>query len=745
MSDSRRSAEIALLREELREELRLLRTRVERLTVVVENLGASEWETVSEVPETSSGYQVPESRTGASAATSGEQTWEERERICQEVGQFVRRALSGSHRGVSGRNRIRLASRVWLVFRTIRGVVHRDPCKVFHRFSEVKELCFDQNEPGDSVFVGLPSLREANWVLEDPASGIHPHLVVQGDQINPLFDIGRLTVESGATVDVICIAETDLGLLVAVPGDVWNRRISARVLPERCLSRAVLCSVAACDMQFRTTVAQGEEVQVWVGLLAASQKAQLEFDIDRSETAHRFNLFEDLVPYADGLFSISQERFNFFSAAESSGGGNASSSRVPAPRTKDAGRLKDLEDGMAEIRSSLNLLLQQQQKIEGQPAQTRPSALRREGEPRGSDGRVRVTLPTESGPRGSGGSLKLAGLDPSVVSAALTAGVPEDHLREMSELLRRNPHRMEDVPASSRRRNLDELSESDDEEAEVEAALGSGTPGGSSPSDGGVAKAIVKLTKVCTSLAEQRSYRKNNRLDALLDGSGGSGEGSGLGSARRNAAALRYLKDCLFKDPEMIYRSIESNMATDFASRPSAPGSPLAGATSRGWLEARSRLQQYTAHIRWTWAVCGIWDCLMRGETSQARARAALLVAAADQASVDSGSWLLSNVMLLESPAPFHSFANHQPPGPQDLQHTALVDTRWMDVFLNHVKELDSYQEAKRRLTKGPKKEDGSEKEKPAAKPKAKPKATGKGKGGGKTSEAPSPEPEGSH
>lgn len=169
MSESRNSSEIRLLKDEVQ----ILRARVDHLTHLVEDLlsqvnsGSGEWETVS-VVETQAGYTsappVTQATSGTAASSSGEQAWEEREKICKEVGHFVRRALSGQHRGVSGRNRIKLASRLWLVFRTIQGVVHTEPCLLLHRFSEVKELCFEENETGDSVFIGLPSLREASWV-----------------------------------------------------------------------------------------------------------------------------------------------------------------------------------------------------------------------------------------------------------------------------------------------------------------------------------------------------------------------------------------------------------------------------------------------------------------------------------------------------------------------------------------------------------------------------------------------------
>ena len=407
-------------------------------------------------------------------------------------------------------------------------------------------------------------------------------------------------------------------------------------------------------------------------------------------------------------------------------GGMPQVPRVPAVPSAEA-RSGAVESTLADIQKSLAVLLESPKdaSLPG-PSQARPSALRPPGaSPKRAADRVKILEPAP----------KLSGLDGSVVQAALAAGVPEEHLREMSEFLRRNPNRMGDLPTRrGRARDLDDLSDSEDEEAEVEEATNAAV-NPSSPADGGVAKAIVKLTKVCSALAESKASRKS--LEGLLETGSAISDGSGLGSSRRNAAALRLLRDSLVKEPELIYKSIESNLASDFLSRPSAPGTPLAGATARGWLESRSRLMNYTSHVRWTWAVAGIWDSLMRGEVGQARARAALLVSAADQASIDQGSWLLSNVMMLEPPAPFSSFAGHHPPGPQDLRHTAMIDSRWIELFLSHVKEMDNYQEAKKRLSKDAKRDQPDPR--PAAKEKAKAKAKGGakgGKGGGKKEDA---------
>lgn len=75
-------------------------------------------------------------------------SWEEREAICDEIGAFVLRGLRGEYHGSSGRDQISLPSRLWLVFRDHFG----------DRLTKVG------HQLGDSLFVGLPSEREARLV-----------------------------------------------------------------------------------------------------------------------------------------------------------------------------------------------------------------------------------------------------------------------------------------------------------------------------------------------------------------------------------------------------------------------------------------------------------------------------------------------------------------------------------------------------------------------------------------------------
>lgn len=97
---------------------------------------------------------------GSSASTRCQLTWLERESICDEIGLYIQRALLGDHRGPSGRDRIPLSSWVWLVFRDYEGLEYR-PVRVCRTFTECKDLVKRGQDCGDSVFVGLPSDREA--------------------------------------------------------------------------------------------------------------------------------------------------------------------------------------------------------------------------------------------------------------------------------------------------------------------------------------------------------------------------------------------------------------------------------------------------------------------------------------------------------------------------------------------------------------------------------------------------------
>eukprot|EP00435_Cladocopium_sp_Y103_P068139 s66_g31.t1 len=180
-----------------------------------------------------------------------------------------------------------------------------------------------------------------------------------------------------------------------------------------------------------------------------------------------------------------------------------------------------------------------------------------------------TVLEKKAGVGGGGREGDLPGLDREIVRSALTAGIPMEHLKEMSSILQGKPRRLDELPrrkepAPAKR---GPLSESEGEEEELEAD-------------------VADTVKSMEILAEGRWRR------------------------RLNAAAMRALQRCLVEDPAYLYKVMEANLQSDFLSRPVQPGEPLtSGTTIRGWLASR----------------CG------------------LLLAAAEQASIDGGNWVVSN------------------------------------------------------------------------------------------------------
>ena len=558
---------------------------------------------------------------------------------------------------------------------------------------------------------------------------VRERLVVLGATYDTHYEVGQLPLAAGVSFcSAIAVCEIDGKILVCVPGEVWNRKVANRLLSPRLLSKVVGCSITACDEETREPVdtADGGSMKVWLGLLSEDSEALLDFGRE-DPPEHNFGLGaagEPLVPLGQALQELANERFSYQTAESDLGS------------TGGKSRLDKLEATMISLQENLNALVGQGvQKTAGRkPALVRDRGTRTEAPPRISfaptSAPTSSSFPPPPGLSGYGGAYQ--GLGPNVVNSALSAGIPSEHISEMAALLAQHPQRMEDMPRPSQRRGggAEELGESAEEEEIPEDLQEDQTGTGAEASGGSVEKAIAQLTKVCTALAAPQ-MKKGPQIEQLLDGSGlAQGEGSGSTGARKNATALRALRRCLAENPEYLYTTVEAALLQDFQTRALRPGEPVQSGAVRGWLESRSRITNHQPHVRWSWAVGAIWECLIQNKVKEARARAALLIAAADQTSIDSGSWLLSGVALLEPPPPFHAFATHQSPAPQELQHSSLLDPRWMELFLSHVKELDTYQETKKKLSKPSAAVPRAE---PEAKPKAKakPKSKGKGKGGG--------------
>lgn len=85
--------------------------------------------------------------------------------LAKGIGKFLRRAVSGLPRGSSGRDRLRLQNRCYLVIADYSGTQFAVP-KFLTSFQEVRQLCKRGSDVGSSVFVGLATKWEARVALK---------------------------------------------------------------------------------------------------------------------------------------------------------------------------------------------------------------------------------------------------------------------------------------------------------------------------------------------------------------------------------------------------------------------------------------------------------------------------------------------------------------------------------------------------------------------------------------------------
>ena len=283
---------------------------------------------------------------------------------------------------------------------------------------------------------------------------------------DPDYQIGSLEFDqfAGINCSVICIAVLDNKLLVAVPQEVWSRTLSQRLLGLKGLIKPSLCSVAAKPVG----AAEGEadvaiNCKLWVGFLGGGLEEAITFPPEL-EVSFGFGPSDGppLVPVKGALLEMANDHFIFQSAESGAGLGTS------AEETGLQGRMKFLEDSLIQIQQSL-AGLSLAPPTGGVPG---PSAG---GLPDGAGSlSVRPTSkakPTKTGSKPTMAKGALSGMDPAVVHAALSAGVPEKHLLEMARVLKQKPSTMDDAPRAKRKTAWTPLEESEEEEEE-EAADG---------------------------------------------------------------------------------------------------------------------------------------------------------------------------------------------------------------------------------------------------------------------------------
>ena len=87
-----------------------------------------------------------------------------RVRLARELGGFLREAVGGTNRGTSGRDRLRLQSRLYIVLAGFDGRP-LESASVCASFAACKALRFRGDSCGHSVFLGFASKWEAREAL----------------------------------------------------------------------------------------------------------------------------------------------------------------------------------------------------------------------------------------------------------------------------------------------------------------------------------------------------------------------------------------------------------------------------------------------------------------------------------------------------------------------------------------------------------------------------------------------------
>lgn len=98
-----------------------------------------------------------------------------REELAKEIGRFLRRGLAGERLGTSGRDKLRLQNRCYLICKDFEGRVLEEPLFTTS-FATVRSTCKRGSDCGFSLFVGFPSQWEARVAAVEAGVVVPPAL-----------------------------------------------------------------------------------------------------------------------------------------------------------------------------------------------------------------------------------------------------------------------------------------------------------------------------------------------------------------------------------------------------------------------------------------------------------------------------------------------------------------------------------------------------------------------------------------
>ena len=490
-----------------------------------------------------------------------------------------------------------------------------------------------------------------------------PFVVEASGEADPEFVLCLYTTPMGVKIQCILAAEVDGRALVAFPHQVWHRTIARRALPPGVLSKPTLVELASTTAADRLEMVEDKYIKVWMGYLSAEVYAELRIMEEDEACDYVFKLDGEagFLPAAASIAEALTEHFSFLNA--------------------ESGALGDGRGGGSWKAGS-------QDKAES------------EHRPRSASGDAFFSYDFQVSGHGSVGRGRSA-----------WCWDLRGELERNAEAACRGPCWCTPLERACFASNW---CKAQGEKLCCCCAFRVRWRGGhrriwlSCQARGpSVALALDKLTEIMKQLSADKLKKASaSKIDQALDSAGGgtSSDAAGIPGLKRASAARRALRAALVETPEEVSNVVEKLLMEDMLSQTQAPGMPTPAQhlSARAWLEHRSRVGAYKATAHCAWAACGIWDDLMQGRVAHARATAALLVLQIDQCSVDRGSWTLASELSLEPGPPFASLSAHVAPNVSDGESpfSKLLDPRWSEVMLAHLKEAEDYVTKRRGLGK---------------------------------------------
>ena len=148
------------------------------------------------------------------------------------------------------------------------------------------------------------------------SSNPRDNLLVSGEEIQFAYSTGCLVCrgpgETEVSLSIICVAEVEERLLVAIPSAVWHRKVRNRLAPPDLLKKPVAI-LAASQSHDDPEAAGDQEIRLWLGLLATKYDEDISYG-EEFEVQHLFGADSAgnvVVPFAQALVAAARDHFTF--------------------------------------------------------------------------------------------------------------------------------------------------------------------------------------------------------------------------------------------------------------------------------------------------------------------------------------------------------------------------------------------------------------------------------------------------